>query len=318
MIMQTLPEVVGTGQGDQALTTPGPTVADLLQTYERTYLPHLAPQTQTHHRVVFRWLCRHYGDLPLTAITPAWLRQWREELSPGHTLGTVRQYLVTLSGALSWVVEHGWLVENPMRMVRRPPEPPWRVRFLSADERQRLLCACQQSANAFLYLLVVLALSTGCRRNELCRLRWPQVDLERGLVRLVTTKNKRPRTVPVTGLALTLLRAHAATQRAGVDWLFPRADGQRPVLIEQAWRTARQRAGLVDFRFHDLRHTAASYLAMHGASLLEIAEVLGHKKMDMTRRYAHLTDTHLRGVVDRMTSAVFAASEPEGAPHGRP
>ena len=90
------------------------------------------------------------------------------------------------------------------------------------------------------------------------------------------------------------------------------------MLIEQAWRTARRRAGLVDFRFHDLRHTFAGWMALNGATLLEIAEVLGHKKMDMTRRYAHLTDTHLRGVVDRMTSTVFGASEPEGAPHGRP
>src|SRR5438105_6937730 len=287
------------------------TVADLLQTYERTYLPQLAPTTQIHHRVVFRSLCRQYGGLPLTAITPAWLRQWREEISPGHTLGTVRQYLATLSGALSWAVEDGWLCENPMRKVRRPAGPLWRVRFLSADERQRLLCACQQSANAYLYVIVVIALSTGCRRNELCRLRWQDVDLERGLLRLVKTKNRQPRSVPLVGLALELLRAHAVTQRAGVDWLFPRADGQRPVLIEQAWRTARTRAGLVDFRFHDLRHTCASYLALNGATLLEIAEVLGHKKMDMTRRYAHLTDTHLRGVVDRMTRTVFGASEQE-------
>jgi len=198
--MQTLPEVAGAGEESPASPVspqqpPAPTVATLLQTYERTYLPQLAQTTQTHHRVVFRRLCRHYGDLPLTAITPAWLRQWREEISPGHTLGTVRQYLMTLSGALSWAVEDGWLVENPMRTVRRPAEPPWRVRFLSTEERQRLLCACQQSASPFLYLLVVLALSTGCRRTELCRLRWPNVDLERGILRLVTTKNKHPRAV---------------------------------------------------------------------------------------------------------------------------
>src|SRR5436309_3253905 len=112
-------------------------------------------------------------------------------------------------------------------------------------------------------------------------LQWPEVDLERGILRLVTTKNKHPRAVQVTGLALALLRAHTAMQRVGVDWLFPRADGQRPVLIEQAWRTARTRAGLVDFRFHDLRHCCASYLAMNGAKLLEIAEFLGDTRMDM-------------------------------------
>src|SRR2546426_7952857 len=75
------------------------TVADLLQTYERTYLPQLAPTTQIHHRVVFRSLCRQYGGLPLTAITPAWLRQWRGENIPGETLGAPRRNLATLRGA---------------------------------------------------------------------------------------------------------------------------------------------------------------------------------------------------------------------------
>ena len=293
-------------------TTPGHTVADVLEAYERTYLPHLAPDTQRHHRCVLRGFGRRYGAMPLTELTPTCLRAWRDEVSEHHAVGTVRQYLATLSGALRLACEEFGLPDNPLHQVRRPAEPLWRVRFLSADERHRLLGACQQSANAYLYLIVVLALSTGCRRNELCRLRWPEVDLERGLVRLRTTKNKHPRAVPVTGLALELLRVHAATQRSGVDWLLPRADGQRPVLIEQAWRTARTRAGLVDFRFHDLRHTCASYLAMSGASHVEIAEILGHKKLDMVRRYAHLTEGHTRGVLERMVEQhLSGASEAE-------
>jgi integrase len=291
-----------------------PSVATLLQTYERTYLPQLALSTQTHHRVVFRWLCRHYGDLPLTAITPAWLRQWQEAITPGHTVGTVRQYLVTMSGALRWAVEQGWLDANPMDQVRIPPQSPGRVRFLSAEESQRLIDACQRSDNAFLYVIVMMAVSTGCRRQELCRLRWPEVDLERGTVRLVTTKNKHPRAVPVTGLALELLRAHATTARSGVAWVFPRVDGQRPVLIEQAWRTARKRAGLLNFRFHDLRHTCASYLAMTGASLLDIAEVLGHKKLDMVKRYTHLTEPHTRGVLARMVEQHLGAAPKQEEP----
>jgi hypothetical protein len=127
---------------------PAPSVATLLQTYERTYLPQLAPQTQIHHRVVFRRVRARYGDLPLTELTPAVLRQWRDELSEGHAVGTVRQYLVTLSGALRMAVEEYGLRDNPLHQVRRPPEPLWRVRFLSPDERQRLLLACRQSANS--------------------------------------------------------------------------------------------------------------------------------------------------------------------------
>src|SRR5438445_11647379 len=93
------------------------TVADLLQTYERTYLPQLAPTTQIHHRVVFRSLCRPYGGLPLAAITPAWRRQGRAEISPTHTRGTVRQCLATLSGARSRAAERRRPCEQPVGRV---------------------------------------------------------------------------------------------------------------------------------------------------------------------------------------------------------
>ena len=75
--------------------------------------------------------------------------------------------------------------------------------------------------------------------------------------------------------------------------------------IREAWTFAVQRAGITNFRFHDLRHSAASYLAMGGASLAEIAEVLGHKTLQMTKRYTHLTESHTRGVVERMNQAIF-------------
>ena len=87
--------------------------------------------------------------------------------------------------------------------------------------------------------------------------------------------------------------------------VFPDATGKRPVGILEAWEYAVKRAGIADFRFHDLRHTCASYLAMNGASLLEIAEVLGHKTLTMVKRYAHLTEAHTRSVVERMNQAIF-------------
>ena len=87
--------------------------------------------------------------------------------------------------------------------------------------------------------------------------------------------------------------------------VFPDPTGTRPADIRAAWQDAVRRAGIENFRFHDLRHSAASYLAMNGASLLEIAEVLGHKTLAMVKRYAHLSEAHTRGVVERMNRAVF-------------
>jgi len=105
-------------------------------------------------------------------------------------------------------------------------------------------------------------------------------------------QKRENRVVPVTGLALTLLRAKPQTRgKLFKDW-------------RTAFENAVRRAGIEGFRFHDLRHTTASYLAMQGASLLEIGAVLGHKSPSMTARYAHLTKSHTRGILQRMTSAL--------------
>jgi integrase len=122
------------------------------------------------------------------------------------------------------------------------------------------------------------------------------------------TKNRDTRSVPLTGVALALMRQHATMRRLETDLVFPRKDGQRGIDITKAWKNAVKRAHLANFRFHDLRHSAASYLAMNGASLTEIAEVLGHKTLQMVKRYSHLSEAHTAGVVARMTQAVFGAS----------
>jgi integrase len=195
-----------------------------------------------------------------------------------------------------------------MRKVSKPKEPRGRVRFLSEEERQRLLTACQVSRNPHLYIVVVLALSCGARKGELVSLRWPDVDLKRGTLTFHQTKNGERRAVPLAGQALALMREHAKVRRLDTTLVFPNATGKRALGIREAFEGVVERAGIVDFRFHDLRHTFASYLAMNGASLLEIAEVLGHKTLAMVKRYAHLCEAHTRGVVERMNRAVFGES----------
>jgi integrase len=218
----------------------------------------------------------------------------------------VNHYLATLSHALTVATrEWGWLEASPMPAVQRLREPRGRVRVLSDEERPRLLAACQGSRNRCLYLVVLLAVSTGGRKMEILALRWPDVDLTRGVLTFHQTKNREPRSVPLTGQALTLMQHHARIRRIDTDLVFPRRDGHTPVDIRSAWKRALWDAGIADFRFHDLRHSAASYLAMEGASLVELAEVLGHKTLAMVKRYAHLTEAHTRRVVERMTAAKF-------------
>jgi integrase len=229
--------------------------------------------------------------------------------TPRHTRrsnATVNHYLAALSHVFTIAVkEWQWCDDNPVHKVTKPRLPRGRVRFLSDEERLRLLAACQASRNPYLHTIVVLALATGARRGELLGLRWPDVDLKRATLTFRETKNGERRAVPLTGPALALMHQHAKVRRLDTTLVFPNTTGRRPVGIREAWEYAVKRAGIVDFRFHDLRHTAASYLAMSGASLAEIAEVLGHKTLAMVKRYAHLSEAHTRGVVERMNRAVF-------------
>jgi integrase len=171
-----------------------------------------------------------------------------------------------------------------------------------------LLDACKTSRNKNLYTIVVLALSTGTRRMELLGLTWNDVDLQRGVVRLHDTKNKERRVLPLTGFALELMQQYATKRSNESAFVFPSRNGRKPADIRTAWEEAVERAEIEDFHFHDLRHSAASYLAMNGASLAEIAEVLGHKTLDMVKRYAHLSDAHTAGVVARMNEKIFGSN----------
>jgi integrase len=247
-------------------------------------------------------------------VTPALLAECRDDLARGITArgaprspATVVRYLAALSHALTVAVkEWGWLEANPLAKVSKPKEPRGRVRYLADDERERLLNACRESANPFLYTAVVLALSTGARRTEIWSLRWPDVDLQRGVITLHETKNGERRVLPLVGHAHEQVKEHARVPRLDTDLLFPsRRDPKQPIDLRKPWETALQKAGIADFRWHDLRHCCASYLAMNGATLAEIAEVLGHKTLQMVRRYAHLSEAHTARVVAAMNAKIF-------------
>jgi len=179
------------------------------------------------------------------------------------------------------------------------------VRFLSGEERERLLAACRKSKSRHLLTVVVLALATGMRQGEILKLKRLDVDLSRGWILLPITKNRQRRGLPITGYALDVLRAHMAVPRLGVDWVFPNLKGDAPATVRRAWDLAIKEAGVENFRFHDCRHSAASALLMSGAGLGEIADILGHRTLAMVQRYSHVADEHRQKVVQRMNEAVF-------------
>ena len=289
---------------------------DIPQTLEGLFAAYLAEKrvehaTSTHNqlRLFFAALVKHFGNVPLSEVTTEVLRSWKILVANTYARGTVYRRMYVLAAALRYAVECGWLTVNPMDRIKKPSPGPGRIRFLSEQERRRLLMACKLSRSPILYPLVVLALGTGGRKNELRWLRWANVDLEAGSVRFTQTKTHLDRTVPVVGAALQVFHARAQQRQADTDLVFARPDGRKPWNMEHAWITARHVAEMDDFRFHDLRHTYASYLAMSGSSLRDIAELLGHKRIQQTMAYAHLIPSHTRPLVERMVGQFLTCED---------
>ena len=203
------------------------------------------------------------------------------------------------------VNEWEWLENNPFTKIKKLKEPKGRDRYLSDKERSTLLEACKNPPYEHMHLIVIIALSTGARRNEIMNLKWPNTHLDRKQIVLRDTKNREHRVLPLSGYALGLMQEHYNSRRLDTEFVFPSIKGDKPYEIKKSWEGALKEANVNNFRFHDLRHSAASYLAMNGASLAEIAEVLGHKTLSMVKRYAHLSEAHTSGVVASMNEKIF-------------
>ncbi|MDP3876034.1 MAG: site-specific integrase [Methylobacter sp.] len=253
------------------------------------------------------------GYMLLADVTADTLTLVKEKLLNEQVRGkyrsptTVLRYMASLSTAFTTAVrDWAWLEDSPMKNIKKPKAARGRVRFLDDDERERLLIACKESRNKLLYMTVVLAMSTGMRQAELFGLKWADVDLKDGFLILHETKNGDRRRVPLTGHCLELLRDHAKVRRLDTPLLFPGIKNPlNPIDLQTPWETARKNAGITDFTWHDLRHCTASYLAMNGASMADIAAVLGHKTLQMVKRYSHLSDTHVSNVVASMNEKIF-------------
>jgi len=216
---------------------------------------------------------------------------------------TVNRYLATLSHLYSMAWKEWRLVQsNPLREVTKKREPKGRTRFLRDTERDALLDACAKSQWPGLHTLVLLALSTGARRGELINLRWENVDVKAGHAIVTETKNDDARTLPLRGKTLEALRALRLQGGGRSQFVFPALnDRDEPyVNFDGYWRDAVSAAGIENFHFHDLRHSFASMLAAQGASLLELADALGHRSIQMVRRNAHLTQSHKFRAIEKM------------------
>lgn len=244
-------------------------------------------------------LVPRWGNLPVTAISALEITKWlKEKRDDGLAPATTEKLRVLLNRsfelALQWSTPG--VDSNPVRGVPRLRLDNARQRYLSAQESTKLLAACERSSNPQLKPIVHLLLLTAARRNELLMARWEHVNIERRSWFIPLAKTGK-RHVPLSQAAIDII--NELPRYDGNPWLLPNLDTGRPfVSIKRAWSTARDEAGLSDVRLHDLRHSAASFMINSGIDLFAVGKVLGHRDVQSSQRYSHLTNDTLLAAVE--------------------
>ena len=263
-----------------------------------------------------RQLLPAFGPQPLDRIRPAAVHGWFDRYSrtaPGganRTLDVLRQIL-------NHAVSCGHVAANPTRGVKRNPRPK-PTRFLSREEVDRLHAALNahrgRTSGRQQAEIIRLLLLTGCRKGELVGLRWSEVD---GDALHLTDSKTGPRTVFLNAQARAILARQPRTGRAHV---FPAStDSTRARSTELSlWRKVRRRAGIEDVRLHDLRHTFASHAVMQSVPLPVVSRLLGHRRTQMTLRYAHVSDRETEAAAERIGTALAALLAEPGPSPERP
>jgi len=258
------------------------TLGDVLERYITDICPSMRGGTEDTIRL--RAMCRtRLAKLSMAALTPMAIADYRDERLKQVRAGTVIRELAYLSSIINHARrEWGINITNPVASVRKPAMPQGRDRVLSAEEESRLLTALEPTGrrNPWLRPMAVLSLETAMRRGELLQLRWQNIDFESQTAFLPMTKNGTARTVPLSRKAVALLKELPRWMDGSV---FP----INAPAHHQAFKRACKRAGLVDLRWHDLRHTAITRLATKLPNLIELAAVSGHRSLTMLKRYYH-------------------------------
>lgn len=298
------------------------TMAELID----LYMAHYAGRDSTRLQRL-SWWCSQVGTVQLQELTDDHVHAAIESLATQHSRffagndadgkaiyrakktqlapATLNRYAASLAAVITWAVKKrvapkGFV--HPVRTIERRPENNERTRFLDDDECRRLLEACRASTWPRLYLLVLMALTTGARKGELASLTWGDVDLVRAEAYVHCTKNGDPRVLPLVPAVVEKMTAF----KAGAGSLVFRSPlgAGRLFRFEPKFIEALGVARIKGATFHTLRHSAASMLARNGATLLEIGDMLGHRQLQMTKRYSHLATSHKAALVNRVLGGV--------------
>jgi integrase len=204
----------------------------------------------------------------------------KEKVGPSAINGEIRLLKHFFNKAVEWRK----VKDNPAKKIKLLKGEKQRTRFLSQEEAQRLLMCSTEPLRS----IAAVALNTGMRKSEIFSLKWPEVNFDQKLITILDSKNHEIRKIPINETAQRVLKE---IPRYG-EFVFSHKGGKPYTSVQKAFNHAKQKAGIEGFVFHSLRHTFASWLVMLGVDLTTVMQLLGHKSLAMTTKYAHLSPAH--------------------------
>lgn len=315
-------------------------VPTLKQFIEREYAPWMTANRRSAKKAlaaIQRCFTKPFGHLPLVALVPRRVEQWRtQELNRGKKPISLNGEVATLKAALSKAVEWGFIESHPLtkfKLLRVDNNP--NVRYLNEAEENRLRDAlnsredeireARERGNAWrkergyklyqsyedeefadhLKPMVLLSLNTGMRQGELFSLRWKNINFDKKLLTIegAQAKSGKTRHIPLNEEALDILEQWRQQCSDTNEYVFQSSSGQKFDNADKSWRNLLKSAKIANFRWHDMRHHFASKLVMLGVDLNTVRELLGHSDIKMTLRYAHLAPEHKASAVEKLTAA---------------
>ena len=280
--------------------------------FDKFVKDHFMPYSKLHKRtypddvIVCNMLFETFGSFRLTEINAPMIEKFKQKRLEGKTFykrkrnpATVNRELCVLSKIFSLAFDAELIDSNPCRRVRKFRTDTRRTRYLTFEEEARLFEKLE--SQEWVQRIVMMAINTGMRQGEIFDLTWFDVDLSRGLLHVRFSKNGKDRFVPINQTVRRMLEGLPRTS----EYVFPspKTEG-RLIDIKSSFDKAKKEAGIRDFRFHDLRHTAATRMADGGADAFALAEIFGWSDVRMSLRYTHATDEAKRRAVENLVKAI--------------
>ena len=257
----------------------------------------------------------YFGNVNLQDITPARIEDFKRDVknSTGNKNATINRYLQALSKMLNIAVANELINKNPMWSVKKLKENNYKTRVLSAEEEKRLFAEIERGYEVvgrertkktiypYLHLkpIIICALQTGMRRGEIFNLKWSNVDFEYGFIELLETKSGKSRKIPISSKMLKVLEE----VKNNSEYVFINKDTGLPYNnVKKSFHSVLEKADIKDFRFHDLRHTAATRMLEKGADIRTVQEILGHSSVSVTERYTHTNAKNKKNAIELLSS----------------